>query len=210
MGAGALTRRLEAETREAGTADGRERARRIRTLGRLADNVVAVFAFFLATLSILRQLNVDIVLLLTGTGVVGLAIGFGAQTLVKDVISGFFIILENQVRVGDVAIVNGAGGLVESINLRMMTLRDLAGTVHVFAVCDVMTEVAEELRDDPDFASAVLEPLEILGVDAFGGSSVTIKVRFKTLPLEQWKVGREFRRRLKKAFDARGIEIPFS
>ena len=86
----------------------------------------------IALLMILRELNLDITPILTGAGIVGLAVGFGAQSLVKDVISGFFLILENQVRVGDVAAINGTSGLVEAITLRTIVLRDGSGTVHVF------------------------------------------------------------------------------
>ena len=166
--------------------------------------------------------------------------GFGAQTLVKDLISGFFMILENQVRVGDVAKINGTGGLVEAIKLRTIVLRDLEGIVHVFPngsittlanlskdfsysvldvgiaykedtdrVVAVLREVAAELAADPRYERSVLEPLDVLGVDAFEDSQVTIKVRVKTLPLKQWEIGREMRRRIKKAFDEKGIEIPF-
>ncbi len=81
---------------------------------------------------ILRELDVDVMPLLTGAGIVGLAVGFGAQTLLKDLIPGFFLILDNQVRVGDVARINGTGGLVDAISLRTVVLRDLAGTVHIF------------------------------------------------------------------------------
>ena len=188
----------------------------------------------------LDQLGLDVTPVLASAGILGLAIGFGAQNLVRDVISGFFIILENQVRLDDVAIVNGTGGVVENISFRTITLRDLAGVVHVFPngtittlsnmtkgwsgyvidvgvaykedtdhVSQVMVSVAEELRQDPKFGRKILEPIEILGVDRFGSSEVVIKARFKTLPIEQWNVGREYRRRLKKAFDAKGIEIPF-
>jgi small conductance mechanosensitive channel len=144
------------------------------------------------------------------------------------------------VRVGDVAVVNGTGGLVEAITFRTMVLRDLAGAVHVFPngaiatlanmtkdwsgyvidvgvaykedtdrVVAVMTEVAEELRGDPRFGPSILAPIEVFGVDDFKASEVSIKARLKTVPMEQWNVGREYRRRLKKTFDARGIEIPF-
>jgi small conductance mechanosensitive channel len=239
-GTGIVVRRFEDEAAQAQTAEAIERSRRIRTLGQLAENGVAVGALALAMLMILRRVGVDVVPLLTGAGIAGLAIGFGAQTLVKDVISGFFMILEDQVRVGDVVVINGTGGQVESIRLRTITLRDLAGAVHVFpngsivtlanrtkdfsfavldvgvgyredtdAVCEVMRGVGDELRQDPQFEPSILAPLEILGVDAFGDSAVTIKVRLKTVPLKQWEVGRELRRRLKKAFDARGIELPF-
>jgi small conductance mechanosensitive channel len=176
---------------------------------------------------------------LTGAGIVGLAVGFGAQTLVKDVISGFFLILEDQVRVGDVAIVNGTGGAVEQINLRTIVLRDLEGTVHVipngeiktlanrskdfsYYVLDVgvdydddvdqavavVKEAAAELQADPAFAPHILEPLEVLGVDDFTSNGVALRFRIKTVPLSQWNVGRELRRRVKKAFDRHGLRIP--
>ncbi len=143
-------------------------------------------------------------------------------------------------RVGDVAIIDGTGGLVEAVNLRTIVLRDLSGTVHIFPngsigrlsnmtrdfsyyvinlgvaykedvdkVIETLREVGSTLTDDPAYRSDVLEPLEILGVDDFGESQVTIKMRIKTIPLKQWDVGRELRRRIKSAFDARGIEIPF-
>jgi small conductance mechanosensitive channel len=188
----------------------------------------------------LDQIGLDITPILAGAGIVGLAVGFGAQNLVRDVINGFFVILENQVRVGDVAIVNGTGGLVEVISFRTITLRDLSGTVHIFPhgtvttmanmtkgwsasvmnigvaykedtdrVAEIMREVGKDLQQDEQFGKKMLEPIEILGVDAFGESAVEIKVRIKTLPIEQWGVGREYRRRLKKAFDRENIEIPF-
>ena len=158
----------------------------------------------------------------------------------RDVLSGFFLVLENHVRVGDVAVVNGTGGLVESITYRVTVLRDLAGVVHVFPngsietlsnltlrwsaylmdigvaykedtdrVIAVMKRVAEDLRADPELGPKMLGPLEVYGVDEFADSAVILKARLRTLPIEQWAVGREYRRRLKKAFDAEGIEIPF-
>jgi small conductance mechanosensitive channel len=214
--------------------------KRVTTLTGLLTTLVVVAIWALAGVTVLGQLGLDITPILAGAGIVGLAVGFGAQNLVRDVISGFFVVLENQVRVGDVAIVNGTGGLVEAITFRTMVLRDLAGVVHVIPhgavtslanmtkgwsayVLDVgvaykedtdrvvalMRTVAEELRTDPVYAAGILEPMEIFGVDEFAESQVTIKARLKTRPLEQWNVGREYRRRLKKAFDAAGIEIPF-
>jgi small conductance mechanosensitive channel len=217
-----------------------ERVKRARTLSRLILNVVNTLVLGVAILMVLQELEINIMPVLTGAGIVGLAVGFGAQTLVRDVISGFFLILENQVRVGDVASIDGTAGLVEAIKLRTITLRDLSGTVHVIPngsisklsnltmdfsyyvidmgvaykedtdeVVAVMKQVAEELATDPVHGPNMLGPLEVLGVDAFDDSQVTIKVRLKTVPLQQWAVGREYRRRIKKAFDARGIEIPF-
>lgn len=237
---GMVARRIEQEVRAAGGPDALEREKRVRTLGKLVYNTVGTFVTGIALLMILRELNLDITPILTGAGIVGLAVGFGAQTLVKDVISGFFLILENQVRVGDVAAINGTGGLVEAITLRTITLRDVAGIVHVFPngsistlsnlskdfsyyvidlgiayeedtdrVVTVLRSVDEELRADPAYAPSILNPLEVLGVDDYGESQVTLKVRIKTLPLKQWEVGRELRRRIKKRFDAEGIEIPF-
>jgi small conductance mechanosensitive channel len=149
--------------------------------------------------------------------------------------------LENQIRVGDVAVINGTGGLVESITFRTIVLRDEAAVVHVFPngsittlanmtkdwsayvinvgvaykedtdrVVEVMRRVAEELRADPKYGSSILEPIDILGVDGFADTAVTIKARLKTLPLQQFMIGREYRRRLKKAFEAEGIEMPAS
>lgn len=213
---------------------------RVATLTGLLRTLAAVLLWTVVAVICLGQLGLDITPILAGAGIVGLAVGFGAQNLVRDVISGFFLVLENQVRVGDVAVVNGTGGLVEAITFRTIVLRDLHGVVHVFPhgavsalsnmtmgwsayvldvgvaykedtdrVVAVMRRVAEELRQDPAFAEAILEPLEVFGVDRFGESEVVIKARFKTRPIQQWTVGREYRRRLKKAFDAEGIEIPF-
>ena len=186
----------------------------------------------------LSQLGFDVRPILAGAGIVGLAVGFGAQYLVRDVISGFFLVLEDQVRVGDVAVVNGTGGLVEDVTFRTIVLRDLAGTVHVFPngtvttlanmtkdwsgyvldvevayredpdrVVAIMRRVAEELRQDETHRPLILEPIEVFGVDAFKESSMVIKARLKTLPIQQWTVGREYRRRLVQAFAAEGIEI---
>jgi small conductance mechanosensitive channel len=214
--------------------------KRVATLMGLVHTLALVTIWAVVVIISLGQLGLDITPILAGAGIAGLAVGFGAQNLVRDVISGFFVVLENQVRVGDVAVVNGTGGLVEAITFRTIVLRDLAGVVHVFPhgtvntlanmtkgwsayvldigvaykedtdrVVAVMERVAEELRADPRHTASILEPIEIFGVDDFGESDVTIKARLKTLPLQQWAVGREYRRRLKKAFDAEGIEIPF-
>ncbi|HEY3148208.1 MAG TPA: mechanosensitive ion channel family protein [Dongiaceae bacterium] len=214
--------------------------RRVATLSGLIETIALALVWAIVVIISLEQLGLDIRPILAGAGLIGLAVGFGAQNLVRDLISGFFMILEDQVRVGDVAVVNGTGGLVESISFRTITLRDEAGAVHVFEngmittlanmtkdwsayvieigvaykedtdrVIEVMRRVAEELRQDRDYADKFMGPIEIFGVDQFGDSAVMIKGRLKTRPIEQWNVGREYRRRLKKAFDAEGIEIPF-
>lgn len=235
-----LIRRFEEAVSQGEGLEFLERAKRARTLGAAVESVIVVLVAGVALLTVLRELDVDIRPVLTAAGIGGLAIGFGAQTLVKDVISGFFLLLENQVRVGDVAVINGTGGLVEAINLRTIVLRDLEGVVHVFpngaisslsnrtrdfsyAVLDIgvaykedvdrvmglLRQVGDDLRADPVMGPSILEPLEMLGVDAFADSQVILKLRIKTVPLKQWEVARELRRRIKKAFDAAGIEIPF-
>ena len=214
--------------------------KRVKTLTGLLGTIFLTLIWVIAVVMGLDQMGLDITPIIASAGIVGLAVGFGAQNLVRDVINGFFMILENQIRVGDVAVVNGTGGLVEAISFRTITLRDLSGTVHIFPngtvttlanmtkdwsfyvmdigvaykedtdrVSAVMKEVGKNLQEDPEIGPNILEPIEILGVDNFGESEVVIKARIKTLPIKQWMVGREYRRRLKKAFDEQKIEIPF-
>ena len=220
--------------------DNRELEKRLDTLLGILRSIIKVIIWVMVGMLVLRKIGIDIAPIIAGAGIVGLAVGFGAQELVRDLIAGFFMLLENQIREGDVAIVNGTGGLVEHVGMRTIVLRDLSGVVHVFQngkvntlsnmtknwsgmvfdigvaykedtdkVAEVIQQVAEELRADPDFRDKILEPIEIFGVDGFGDSAVIMKARFKTVPIEQWAVGREYRRRLKKAFDEQGIEIPF-
>lgn len=217
-----------------------ESAKRVQTLIRLVRQAVALGIWCAASLIALAQLGVDIGPILAGAGILGLAVGFGAQNLVRDVISGFFMILENQVRVGDVAIINGTGGLVEKLNFRTIVLRDLSGVVHIFPngtistlsnmtndwsayvfelgvaykentdeVVAVIKNVCAGLRKDETVGRNIIEDAEIFGVEKFGDSAVIIKGRIKTRPIQQWAVQREFLRRIKLAFDEKGIEIPF-
>jgi small-conductance mechanosensitive channel len=214
-------------------------AMRIRTLINVLWTITSGFLWFIVVLVVLGLLGINIGPILAGAGVVGLAVGFGAQYLVRDLVSGFFLLLENQIRVGDMAIINGTNGMVEAVTFRTVVLRDQAGAVHVFPngsinslanttmdwsacvidisvsyredpdrVMDVMRRVAEEMRAEPPYDQVMLEPIEIFGVDNFTDSTVIIKARFKTRPLQQQVVGREYRRRLKKAFDTEGINRP--
>jgi small conductance mechanosensitive channel len=214
--------------------------KRIRTLTGVLWTIGCGLLWFVVALVAFSQIGFNIGPILAGAGVAGLAVGFGAQSLVKDLVSGFFLILENQIRVGDVAIINGTGGLVESITFRTVVLRDNAAIVHVFPngsintlsnmtkdwsayvidlgvaykentdhVIEIMRRVGDGMQAEPKYGGAMLEPIEVLGVDAFADSAVMIKARLKTLPLQQWTIGREYRRRLKKALDAERIEIPF-
>jgi small conductance mechanosensitive channel len=235
-----LVSRFEHELNLGTGLDALERAKRAKTLGSVITKVATAVIAGIAVLTTLKEFNVDITPVLTGAGIVGLAVGFGAQTLVRDVISGFFLILEDQVRVGDVAAINGVGGLIEGINLRTIVLRDPEGTVHVFPngsiqtlanrskdfsyyvidlgisyredpdrVATILRDIGGRLQADPAFAPWILEPVEILGVDAFGDWAVMLKLRIKTVPLKQWDVGREFRKRIRSRFAEENIEIPF-
>lgn len=214
--------------------------KRTQTLGSIVRYAVTAVILIVASMTILQQFGIEIGPLLAAAGIVGLAIGFGAQSLVKDVISGFFILLEDQIRVGDVVKIAGKGGLVERVNLRTTILRDIAGNVHyvpngqidvvtnmtkdysryvfdigvgyredVDEITEVIKQVDEELRNDPEYKDDILEPIEILGLDQFADSAIIIRARTTTAPIKQWRVGREFNRRLKKKFDERNIEIPF-
>jgi small-conductance mechanosensitive channel len=215
-----------------------ERRKRAEAAGRLLRWVSTAVVLAIATLMALRSVGVDVTPLLTGSAVFGVALGFGAQDLVKDIISGFFLIIENQIRVGDVVEVNGKTGLVEDLRIRTIVVRGIDGTAHTIPngtirqvsnrtkefsyyvidvrvaykenvdfVMDTLRELGRELESDARFAPKILEPLEVLGVDDFTESSVLIKSRIRTVPLEQWTVGRELRRRIKNVFDERRIEI---
>src|SRR5258705_1522147 len=142
----AAARRFEREMSRGTGQNVVERTKRAQTLGRLLQKALSVLVMGIAGLMILRELSVDITPALTGAGIAGLAIGFGAQTIVRDVISGFFLILEDQCRVGDVAVVNGQGGLVEEVNLRTIVLRDEEGTPHVFPNGEIRT-LANKSKD---------------------------------------------------------------
>jgi moderate conductance mechanosensitive channel len=219
---------------------GLEEEKRINTLLDIVKVTGKVAIWSILMMILLQQINIEIGPLLASLGVLGLAFGFGAQELVRDFVTGFFILLENHIRIGDVAVINGTGGLVENIGLRTTTLRDLSGVVHIFqngkinslsnmtkewsamvfdigiaykedtdVAVNIIKEVGEDLKNDKEFHDSIIEPIEVFGVDSFGDSAVIIKARIKTVPIKQWAVGREFRRRLKKVFDQKDIEIPF-
>jgi small-conductance mechanosensitive channel len=236
----AMVRKFEKKVRTEEAVVPTELEKRAKTLARIVQTALIGVIMVIALMMIIKELGLDIGPIIAGAGIIGLAIGFGAQSLVKDVISGFFILMEDQYRVGDVVEVAGIGGLVEQMSLRVTILRDLEGKVHFIPngsintatnmtkewsrtvldigvaykedpdkVMNVLREVGDEMKKDPAYSGVILEPLQILGVSDFADSAVIIKVMFKTLPLKQWDVGREFRRRVKIAFDEKGIEIPF-
>ncbi len=217
-----------------------ELEKRAATIGGILRKTLGVVIWAIAVAMVLREVEFDVAPILAGAGVIGLAVGFGAQNLVRDVIAGLFILMENQIRINDVAIINGTAGLVEEINLRTTVLRSLDGVVHVFPngvintlsnvtrefssfvfdisvaykedtdhVVAALKKVGEDLKQDKVYGPEMLEPVEVFGVDKFADSAVVIKGRIKTRPMQQWMVGREFNRRVKKKFEEEGIEVPF-
>ena len=231
-------RRFRAYT-EARTRDAEE-AKRIGTLCRAFRYAGSVVIFVIAAMLVMSELGISIAPILATAGVAGIAIGFGAQSLVKDYFSGLFLLLEDQIRQGDVVQIAGIGGQVEEITLRYVRLRDFEGHVHFvpnseikivtnrtrdFAqalievgvayredtdeALEVMREVGRDLRADPAWLDRILADVEIVGVERWADSAVILRCRLKVVGIEQWNVRREFLRRLKKAYDARGIEIPF-
>jgi small conductance mechanosensitive channel len=213
---------------------------KMETLIPMITSAVKIAVAFVGGVVILGLLGVNTTPILAGAGIVGLAVGFGSQTLVKDLINGLFILFEESIRVGDWASLDGKSGLVETVGLRTVKLRDLHGNVHVIPnssintltnltkefsrtvldvgvayredvdeVIGILRQIGEEMREDPAYQADILEPLEVFGLDRFEDSAIIIRARFKTRPLKQWGIKREFNRRMKRIFDERGIEIPF-
>lgn len=213
---------------------------RARTLLPMLRNAAIMVLAVIVGLVLLSELGINIAPLLAGAGVLGVAIGFGSQTLVKDFLTGLFIILENTIAVGDVVKIGEHSGVVDGMTIRTVRLRDVQGNLHIlpfseitqivnmtkgfsYAVMDlsvaydsdlkkvmeVMQRAGDEMKEDPDYKDVILEPIEVLGVEAFGDSSITVRARIKTQAGEQWKVRRAFMFRIKNLFDAENIEIPF-
>lgn len=218
----------------------RESLKRLETLSWTIRYIATVAIFVVAGMLVLAAMGISIAPILAAAGVVGIAVGFGAQSLVKDYFTGFVLLLEDQIRQGDVIEVAGKSGLVEEVTLRYVRMRDWNGNVHYVPngtidkvtnmtrgysyatfdvgvayredlneIFDLIRGVGREMREDQDFGPRILEDIEIAGVENLADSAVIIRCRIKTVPIEQWNVKREFLGRLKKAFDIKGIEIPF-
>ncbi|HEX6310460.1 MAG TPA: mechanosensitive ion channel family protein [Acidimicrobiia bacterium] len=216
------------------------RVQRARTIGVVLRSIVTVLVWTVAALMALGELGVNLAPLVAGAGIAGIAIGFGAQTLVRDFLSGIFMLFEDQYGVGDVINVGEATGVVEGVSLRTTRLRDVEGVVwHVpngeihrvgnmsqqwsRALLDievaydtdiptatrVIKDTADAMWQDADWSRLILSEPEVWGVEGLGASSIVIRLVVQTRPLEQWRVARELRARIKRSFDEAGIEIPF-
>jgi len=215
-------------------------ARRAQTLSNALVTITAIVILTVAGFMVLQEVGVDVTPLLATAGVVGIAVGLGAQSLIKDMLAGLFILMEDQYNKGDVVKVAGISGLVEDVTLKRTVLRDLDGIVHSIPngeittasnytkefsrlnldvpvaygedlerVIQVINRVGQDMAKDPLWGPKLRSAPQSLGVNKFAESGVEIKVLGDTKPMMQWEVTREFRLRIKKAFDAEHIEIPW-
>jgi moderate conductance mechanosensitive channel len=213
-------------------------AARAKTLGDVLQSVASFMIWSVAGVTVLGELGIDLGPLVASAGIAGVALGFGAQSLVKDVIAGFFMLVEDQYGVGDIIDVGEASGTVEAVSLRTTRIRDVKGTVwHVpngivqrvgnmsqqwaRALLDlnvaygtdidlaqrVIKDTADGLYGDADWSDAILEPPEVWGVEQLAPEAIHVRLVVKTKPAEQFRVMRELRARLIKAFEAQDIEM---
>jgi small conductance mechanosensitive channel len=213
---------------------------RSTTMSSVLTKIGLSIIVILTLITILPEFGINITALLAGLGIIGIAIGFGAQSLIKDYLGGIFILLENQYDIGDVVRVAGIAGLVEEVGLRRTVLRDLDGIVHSIPnseittasnftkgysrvnlnisvaygedldrVIKVINRVCQEMAEDPRWKADIISTPQVLRVDNLGDSGIELKILGDTKPIRQWDVTGELRLRLKRAFDAEGIEIPW-
>ena len=211
--------------------------RREATLIRLIENILTYVVYFISLVMILSEFEVDVTTLIAGAGVVGLAVGFGAQNLVRDIITGFFIIFEKQFSVGDYVRISGVEGFVEEIGLRVTKIKSWTGELHILpngninqvtnysihnsiAVVDVSIAYEEQIQEAEaviidlmdelyeKFDAMIVKP-EYLGVQDLGASEVVLRIISEVQPMEHWVIGREIRKAVKQRLDESGIEIPF-
>ena len=214
--------------------------KRAQTLSNMMTWTIGLIIGVMVLFMILSELGIDITPLLAGAGVAGIAIGFGAQSMIRNFLNGLFILLEDQYNTGDVVKIAGIAGLVEEVNLRRTVLRDLDGILHTIPngeittasnytrdwarvnldvpvaygedmdhVFAVINKVGKELAQDEYFKDLIKSPPQVLRVQNFGDSGIDIRILGDVRPMKQWEVTGELRKRLKKAFDEEGIEIPW-
>ncbi|WP_413231364.1 mechanosensitive ion channel family protein [Mesobacillus sp. S13] len=211
--------------------------RREATLMKLLENVLTYVVYFIAIMSILAAMTIDVKAMLAGAGIVGLAVGFGAQSLVKDIITGFFIIFEDQFSVGDYVRIGQFEGTVEEIGLRTTKIKSFTGEINIlpngsivevtnFSVYNSVSvlDIGIAYEGDIEYAEKVLQQYletttekypelvktpELLGVQQFGASEVVLRIVAETVPMKHWYIGRQLRKEIKLLLDEHGIEIPF-
>ena len=218
---------------------GRPPTARETTLLTLLRNAVTIVLAIITLMFTLSELGIDIAPLIASAGVLGLAIGFGAQKLVQDIITGIFIQFENVMNEGDVVAVGSISGVVEKLTIRSVTIRDLTGTVHLIPFSSVdqvsnmvrgfsfhIAELGVAYDSDIDAVKQamfeafdrlmltehkehILDNLEMHGVTGFGDSAITVRARIKTVPGQQWAAGRAYNEIIKTVFEENGIEIPY-
>jgi small conductance mechanosensitive channel len=223
---------------EASPLSSERRRQRAETIGSVLRSSAALVIYTVAGAMILSELGFDLGPVIASAGIVGVAVGFGAQNLIKDFLNGMFMILEDQYGVGDVIDAGEATGTVEAVGLRTTRLRDVAGTVwhirngevvrignksqgwaravldipvawdsDVAHVREVLQATADAMAAEEDWADKITEEPEVWGVEDLGSSGIVVRLAVKTAPLEQWKVARELRERVKAAFDREGIAV---
>jgi moderate conductance mechanosensitive channel len=216
-----------------------ERRQRSATVVKFSTSVVRLVIWMIIFVSLLGEININIGPLLAGAGVLGAALAFGAQNIVKDYLAGFFILLENQYTLGDVVRIGALSGTVEEITMRITVLRGVDGAMHVIpngtiqavsnmtsawarvivdvgvaystnldAAVGVLSKVAKEVHADTDWGRLMLEPPEVLGLNALTETAMILRVMVKVIPEYQWKVQRELLRRIKLELDANHIAAP--
>jgi moderate conductance mechanosensitive channel len=214
------------------------RVQRAETMGSLLKSVASIVVFAVVGVTAIAELGYPIGPLLASAGIVGVALGFGAQSLVKDFLAGICMIFEDQYGVGDSVDLGEAGGVVEAVGLRVTRLRDVEGTVwyvrngevirvgnqsqnwartvldipialesDLIKAQSVLEDVAKDLWNDEDFKHQIIEEPEVWGIQELTPNWITVRVVLKTAPLEQWRVAREMRQRIKLRFDHEGIEF---
>ena len=213
------------------------RGQQIQTLASVINSIASFVVWFLVGLTVLDRVGINLGPLLASAGIAGLAIGFGAQTLVKDFINGFFVLLEDQYNIGDGVRLAGVKGTVEDMSLRRTVLRDDDGTVHIIPnsqvqivsnmtrdwsqislqvsvaygepsdkIIELLKQVGEEIRHDPQFADDIVADIQVPGIDRVGNGEAEYLVLVKTRPRKQFAVTREFRRRIKECFEKNKIQ----
>lgn len=218
--------------------DIKAKGKRFQTITKIIGTTLQILIMFLAVVIFVYALNIDIAPLLAGAGIAGIAISFAGQNLFKDVINGVFILFEDQFGIGDEIQINDLTGVVEDMTLRITVMRDLSGVVHIISNSQITSvsvftkkwsranlDISISYKDDvdkaikiiketadqleKDFPEKIISSPRVLGVNKLNSSSVDIKLVIDTAPGDQWFIGREYRRRIKYAFDNNNIEIPF-